>query len=184
MTMSDDLHSPSEVARRVEQVLEGAERAALEILREAQDRARAEDERLADRAEAVRGELFELGHVAADLASQVEAMRKQIEIVQREIDAASSAGAPAPQAPPRTARPAPPPLPDPIEDELEFEQDEEPVVTRTPAGIDDLSPERLVAMQMAAARCSREEVEDHLRRRYGVADPTPILDELYGREAV
>ena len=111
-------------------------------------------------------------------------MRKQIEVVQREIEAASSAGSRAPQPPSPAARPAPPPLPDPIEDELEFAQDDEPVVTRTPARVDDLSPERLVAMQMAAARCSREEVEDHLRRRYGVADPAPILDELYGREAV
>lgn len=151
--MADDLHSSAEVARRVQQVLEGAERAALEILREAQERARLEDARIAERAEAVRGEMLELRQVAADLAGQVEAMRRQIELVQQELDAVSSADRPS--------------------------QDAEPA-----APADDLSPERLAAMQMAAARCSRAEVAEHLRRRYGVADAAPILDDLYGRQAV
>ncbi len=39
---------------------------------------------------------------------------------------------------------------------------------------------RMVAMQMAAAGSIRAQVESHIRETIGVADPGPILDEVFG----
>lgn len=41
---------------------------------------------------------------------------------------------------------------------------------------------RLLATQMAVAGSSMSEVESRLRREFGVADPGPVLDEVFGRE--
>ncbi len=48
-----------------------------------------------------------------------------------------------------------------------------------PAG-DRFDGARLVALQMAVAGTSREEVEAHLRRGFGLEDPHPILDDVFG----
>jgi vacuolar-type H+-ATPase subunit H len=44
-------------------------------------------------------------------------------------------------------------------------------------GLDDM---RLVAMRMAATGQTRDQVGDHLLSSIGVADPEPILDEVFG----
>lgn len=182
--MERDSYTSADLGKRVEQIIEGAERAAIEILRDAQERAQRLDEDREARTQAIQGELYELGHVAADLASQVEALRGQIEVVQRELGTGdvqpSSSTRRGPQEAARQAEPDPILVPE-VPEVPESQPDSRPAAHDPVA---ELSPERLVAMQMAAARCSREEVEEHLRRRYGVADPAPILDELYGRQAV
>lgn len=42
------------------------------------------------------------------------------------------------------------------------------------------SAARLVAIEMAVGGSSRAEVEEHLRTRIGVADPQPLLDDVFG----
>jgi len=42
------------------------------------------------------------------------------------------------------------------------------------------SAARLVAIEMAVGGSSRAEVEQHLRERLGVADPEPLLDDVFG----
>jgi len=42
------------------------------------------------------------------------------------------------------------------------------------------SAARLVAIEMAVGGSSRAEVEAHLRERIGVADPAPLLDDVFG----
>jgi len=42
------------------------------------------------------------------------------------------------------------------------------------------SAARLVAIEMAVGGSSRAEVEAHLRERLGVADPAPLLDDVFG----
>jgi hypothetical protein len=42
------------------------------------------------------------------------------------------------------------------------------------------SAARLVAIEMAVGGSSRAEVEEHLRGRLGVAEPEPLLDDVFG----
>ncbi|MFL5816783.1 MAG: hypothetical protein ACJ76L_04190 [Conexibacter sp.] len=42
------------------------------------------------------------------------------------------------------------------------------------------SAARLVAIEMAVGGSSRAEVEEHLRERLGVAEPEPLLDDVFG----
>jgi hypothetical protein len=39
---------------------------------------------------------------------------------------------------------------------------------------------RLVALQMAVAGSTREEVHSELQRAFRLADPSPILDDVFG----
>lgn len=83
-------------------------------------------------------------------------------------------------APPAYESPPPPPEPA-YEPEPAFEP--EPVYEQPPAAAVEpgtMGPERLVAIQMAMAGRSREEAADRLVRGFGLQDPTPILDEVFG----
>jgi hypothetical protein len=42
------------------------------------------------------------------------------------------------------------------------------------------SAARLVAIEMAVSGSSRAEVEQHLRDQLGVAEPEPLLDDVFG----
>jgi hypothetical protein len=55
----------------------------------------------------------------------------------------------------------------------------EPAANGTP---DNAVPSaaRLVAIEMAVGGSSRAEVDEHLRTRLGVADPDPLLDDVFG----
>lgn len=44
----------------------------------------------------------------------------------------------------------------------------------------EMGPERMVALQMAMAGRSREEAAERLVRGFGLQDPGPILDEVFG----
>ena len=71
--------------------------------------------------------------------------------------------------PPRYEPPAAPPEPEPSH---------APVAPAAESA--ELGPERLVAIQMAMAGRSREEAGERLVRGFGLQDPTPILDEVFG----
>ena len=70
--------------------------------------------------------------------------------------------------PSRGGRPGPPPGGEP----------EPPAETRAPRPTDGA---RLVAIEMAMAGSTRGLVEELLRREYGVRDPGPILDDVFGK---
>ena len=55
---------------------------------------------------------------------------------------------------------------------------------RTEEGLARVGAERLTAMQMAVAGSTRDEIEGHLRREFGMRDPNPILDDLFGKQPI
>jgi hypothetical protein len=84
---------------------------------------------------------------------------------------------------------APAPLPPEPEPELEPEMGEpasvsplrpaeEPPAPEPSTG--DLDAARLAAIQMAVAGSTRDEVQGHLRERFGLEDVTAILDDVFG----
>ena len=84
---------------------------------------------------------------------------------------------PPPPAPPPRREPAPVPhvrRPEPVQSAPE-----------PPRRVDDKSDARfdgarLVALQMAVAGSTREEVHSELQRAFRLADPSPILDDVFG----
>jgi outer membrane biosynthesis protein TonB len=58
-----------------------------------------------------------------------------------------------------------------------------PATERRGAGVPRANAARLVAIQMAAAGSTRAEVESHIGGALGLAHPSPILDEIFGKGA-
>ena len=94
--------------------------------------------------------------------------------------ASASIRAAAPPPPPPPPAPAPPPRREPI-------HRPEPVqsVPEPPRRVDDhndarFDGARLVALQMAVAGSTREEVHAELQRAFRLADPSSILDDVFG----
>ncbi len=79
-------------------------------------------------------------------------------------------GAPNAAAPARRAAPAPPPPPAAPSPAY--------VAPTAPVEVDDSA--RLVALEMAAAGLTRDEVGERLQALYGVADPETLLDVIFG----
>ncbi|MDO8187176.1 hypothetical protein Q7L71_16375, partial [Conexibacter sp. CPCC 205706] len=81
----------------------------------------------------------------------------------------SRAAAPPEPAPLRVAQPPAPAAPTP---------------TAAPAPTGELTnAARLVAIEMAVGGASRADVDEHLRSRFGVEDPSPLLDDVFGAES-
>ncbi|MDR9369326.1 hypothetical protein Q5424_09560, partial [Conexibacter sp. JD483] len=59
-----------------------------------------------------------------------------------------------------------------------------PTPTAAPAPTGELTnAARLVAIEMAVGGASRADVDEHLRSRFGVEDPSPLLDDVFGAES-
>lgn len=93
--------------------------------------------------------------------------------------------APAPEPPSRPAPPAP--APEPSWSRIEGAEAVAPQPSAADADRADgqssdgvPSAARLVAIEMAVGGSSRAEVEQHLRERLGVAEPEPLLDDVFG----
>jgi hypothetical protein len=89
------------------------------------------------------------------------------------------APAPTPEAPPAPARKDPPPVsqvrrPEPLQSAPEPSRR---VDDKTDARFDGA---RLVALQMAVAGSTREEVHEELQRAFRLQDPSSILDDVFG----
>lgn len=169
--------SVTEAGQRIQQIVDAAERVAVEI--EADARAEA-DRYLADRVrEADR--LFEsraetLRHLTTGILEQAESLRGEAAAltsrVARFLDEVGAGDArPAPGAPEKT--PAP-------QDErrvgpspVHHEEDSGSVVSEDAV---------LRATQMAVAGNSREEIEAVLRTAFGISDPTSVTKEILGPE--
>ena len=82
---------------------------------------------------------------------------------------------PAPAPPPRREPPPPPAWrPDPVHNGPEVARRAD---DKSDARFDGA---RLVALQMAVAGSTREEVHSELQRSFRLADPSPILDDVFG----
>jgi cell division septum initiation protein DivIVA len=181
----------ADTAKRLEAIVEAAERAAASVIDDAEGearryltRAREDADRLADR------QVGELAETVDSLVVQAISLRHEAERLQASLEAAKArigggenASAPAPAEPtleelrqaPRlravdTAAPAPAPAPEPSAAQVD--------ATRAdPAGA------RLLAAQMAVSGSSREEIAQRLRNGFEIEDADAILDAILGPEA-
>jgi hypothetical protein len=187
--------SVSEATARIEEVIDAAERAAESIRAEAEAEASRylEDRRHeADRVVEERTrELDELSRVLSErarfAAEQVETLAAA---VQRGVDAIRGPQAPAPPAktPPlrlASEQPEPPGAPEPPRAPGPSEGDEPPAPGnegRFTRGTPSEEP-LLRATQMAVAGSARDEIEQALRREFGLEEPRPIVDQILGPNA-
>jgi hypothetical protein len=159
---------PAAIAARVEGIVHAAEREAAAVQRDlAAQRQAAEAEMqryLAEarhRADLVSGDRTQqLRELTGELVERAEGTAHELEAL---LDALKRTVAaletePADGEPAAAAEPA------------------EPAV----AGRRDLSAARLVAIEMAVAGRSRDEVDDHLRNAFDVDDTRALLDDVFG----
>ncbi len=187
-------------AARLAEIVAAAERAAKQVIDEAEAEAR---ERLtdanqeADRIVAERlGRLVpliaELDVQAEALKLGAEALREALAEARAELGGGESFGGsatmrrvettPAPE--PEDERPSlkvvggvtPSPVAPQVAPAPQVESDPDPEPLGTAAGA------RLLATQMAVSGSSREEIESRLRSGFAIADPTAILDAILGPE--
>jgi hypothetical protein len=144
--------------------------------------------------------------LAAELTAAVAALTRELQGGDPAAEARMprapwpAAAPPAPEPPstpaPATEQPAAPPAaPEPTWSRIEepIAPEPEPAAIRSSAGPEQAAPEsngaseipapsaaRLVAIEMAVGGSSRAEVEQHLRDRLGVAEPEPLLDDVFG----
>jgi len=152
-----------QVADRVREALDDAERRAGEIVREAEEEAN----RIRTQAE-------------AEARNQLDDVRKAIDQLQgvfsRELDAKVEPGpvtVPEPEPPP-VPEPEPPliPEPEPPPDEATPPSPEPPA---------DAGAARLVALKLALDGAPREAVRERLAADYPLADVDSLLDDVYAK---
>lgn len=182
-----------DVADRVREVLDEAERRAAEIVREAEVDAR----QIRERAEAEGQErVAEIRRALDDLQGRLNGARP----------AAAATGPRAPEPPASEVPPGPVPVPEPAPPSIpepypeptpEPEPPEVPEPAPPPdegdppqiasdgvaapaaaANSADATAARLVAMNMALEGSSREEIEGHLAAHYALADAGAIVDDV------
>jgi outer membrane biosynthesis protein TonB len=86
--------------------------------------------------------------------------------------APTAAKPPAPKPEPPAAKP-----PEPASEPIKAERRAEPPAEQDDSQFDGA---RLVALQMAVAGSTREEVEAELQRAFRLTDPSAILDDVFG----
>ncbi|HEV7459950.1 MAG TPA: hypothetical protein VGN78_05405 [Solirubrobacteraceae bacterium] len=163
---------PAAIAGRVEQIVRAAEREAAAVqqdLAAQREAAEADIERyLAEsrrRADVQAGERTQqVRDLTGELVGRAEAVARELEallVALKRTTAALETG----EAEARPEVPPPPPAP-----------------AGDPAapGRRDLSAVRLVAIEMAVAGRSREQVDEHLREAFDVNDTRALLDDVFG----
>jgi hypothetical protein len=190
-------------AERVDEIVNGAERVASEIIGEAEAEAdsyvqgrRQEVERAIDQWSAdLRGLAELLSSQEARLRELTEAMIGELEEIagvlrrvppeldrRRELSpegADAPADAPKPPAPERAAPPRPHRAPEPPRP-LAEDAEEVPPEPRERSAPQGREAALLRAAQMAVGGSSRDEIEHALETELSISDPTPIVDELLG----
>ena len=151
---------------RVRAIIEAAEASAAEIRAEAEAEAEGIRAQAEERASALRSEVR--GDVQALMGSireAVDRLRSDLERLEERL------GDPEPVSSPAAVTPV---EPEPEEDP-DIALAEDAAVGRD----EDIEGARLVALNMALDGASRDEVDRHLRDQHGVADPAPLLDEVF-----
>lgn len=178
-----DADDTSSEDRRIESIFDAAERAAAEIRRDAEERARRyyeeskrrTDEIAAQRAREMTDLADALMQTARRVAQQSDQLRRALEEARRRMDPGLASNEK------RATVSQPSPLPPPDEPSAPLQGAPVPVqqpATAAPAG-DQVSQEAsLLATQMAIAGSRRDEIARRLRDEFGVLDPTAILNEI------
>ncbi|HEX6782681.1 MAG TPA: hypothetical protein VF125_11725 [Solirubrobacterales bacterium] len=177
----------ADTAKRLEAIVEAAERAAASVIDDAEGearryltQAREDADRLADRRSA------ELAETVDSLVVQAISLRHEAERLQASLEAAKARIAGAEDLP------APAPAERPLE-ELREAPRLRAVDTAAPAPAPDPPPQveatradpagaRLLAAQMAVSGSSREEIAQRLRSGFEIEDADAILDAILGPE--
>lgn len=213
MSKDDEISGPkplaSSAARRVEAIIEGAEKAAEGVIDDAEAKARAylaEAEAEADRA--VEQRLAALGELTDALVAQADAIRRQSELLTRSLREAKErlesevgSGAPVSVEVPPAVGEVENGTGGGAEDEdaqtphLSAVEPAQPAVARprpAPEPADAVAGRRergthagarLLATQMAVSGSSREEIAARLRNGFEIEDADAILDAILGPEA-
>lgn len=163
------------VSERVQELLDSAERTAIEIRSEAEAASKRHLEERREEADRVFGErLRELQRVARSLSTRTSGIWREISSLTLELEEATSRlerlGGPDPLAATPEGEPEEPPTePDRLESE--------PIAyPGTAAGAPDRA--LLRATQMAVAGTDRAEIERMLRTDFGLDDPASVVDEI------
>lgn len=177
-----DADDPSSEDRRIESIFVAAERAAAEIRRDAEQRARRyyeeskrrTDEIAAQRAREMTDLADALMQTARRVAQQSDQLRRTLEEARRRMDPGSASN----EKRATVSQPSPPP---PDEPSAPLQGPTAPVqqpATAAPAGEQVSQEASLLATQMAIAGSRRDEIARRLRDEFGVLDPTAILNEI------
>jgi cell division septum initiation protein DivIVA len=171
-------------AERLEAIVEAAERAAESVIDDAEaqarrylTQARAEADRITDR------RMEDLSHLIDALLGQAASLQREAERMQTVLEEAKFRVDP--EQPEEVEGEAPRVVdPDPPREAPRLRavaQTEESAPAPEPVQA-DAAGARLLATQMAVSGSSREEIEQRLRNRFEIEDPTPILDAILGPE--
>jgi outer membrane biosynthesis protein TonB len=178
-----------DVADRVREAIDSAERSATEIITAAQ--AEAKDIREGAREEA-RRMIADAEDAISQLVGQAQSLRDRLTVDDEITPGPVTVPEP---TPPIEPEPGPVTVPEP-EPPAEPEPSPEPVPEPTPPAPPEPSPPeppaepvaadigmapRLVAMKMALDGASREEIDQHLAENYDVAHREKLLDDVLAR---
>jgi len=174
----------STTAERLEGIVEAAERAAESVIDDAEaqarrylTQARAQADRITER------RMEDLSHLIDALLGQATALQREAERMHTVLEEAKFRIDP--EQPDEAEEEAPPteeaaPAPEVPRLRAVAQSDEPAPASEAPQA--DAAGARLLATQMAVSGSSREEIEQRLRNRFEIEDPTPILDAILGPE--
>jgi vacuolar-type H+-ATPase subunit H len=163
-----------DTADRLEAIVKAAERAAENVIDDAETQARRYLEQARAEADRLAGSRFdELSALIDTLLSQAASLRQEAELLQATLEEAR-------------ARVGGEAVEDPAEVQVPrlqavSEEKSEPVQPADPDRA-DASAVRLLATQLAVSGSSREEIESRLRIGFDIDDPSAILDAILGPE--
>jgi vacuolar-type H+-ATPase subunit H len=198
-----DAEREAELIRRDAQnegdrVVDDARRRADELVAERMQRLADLSDGIVERSEMIMDRIEAAGQVKRQLDGLLRSLGEVAETVARESagrrpaprPAAQATRPPAPAAPPtapvRPVAPAPaPPRTDPAPVTQVRRPEPAPKAPEPPRRVDDKTDARfdgarLVALQMAVAGSTREEVHEELQRAFRLQDPSSILDDVFG----
>jgi len=171
-------------AERLEAIVEAAERAAEGVIDDAETQARrylAQVRAEAERVSEVR--ITELSALIDVLLGRAAALRVEAEQLQTTLEEARFRIDPERPAAP-SGEPLQPvePSPRPEVPRLRAVVEAGEPAPAPEANATDAAGARLLATQLAVSGSSREEIEDRLRNRFEIEDPSAILDAILGPE--
>jgi len=195
----DDSHERplgGELAARLEAIVGAAEREARAAERAIEDRRRSAEDEVRRYVAAAR---LRVDAEAAGRAAKLEALGSAVRRLTDELTDATAAlnaelrrgeeeiAAAVPQAPWPRAAAAPPAqtsaAPSAAAAGPAAAAHVPPAPAPAPPAAEPSNAARLVAIEMAVGGSSRADVEHHLRTGFGVADPAPLLDDVFGSES-
>jgi vacuolar-type H+-ATPase subunit E/Vma4 len=179
--VADDSRLAPEISDRVRDILDAAEREAESLRAEAREEAR----RHAEDAKRRAGELVaqrerRISELSDALVARLETLLRGLEGAEEARAAFEALVRALGDAAERIGREVSEPG-EPSEQRAPVAGDQDTLAAQTHEEQDPRADgAHIVAIQMAAAGRTRGQVESHIRDSLGVADPAPVLDEVFG----